>query len=745
MQDTLYLTDKERDKDAYYKATMDFIISSCDEQSKKELTKAYLIRNGQRDTAEFQYLWEAYGMEFPSKLRHIPVLKSMFDVLSGQELTAPLIYKISCRNNKAIDYIGKKQKENILRELKVKFIHHIKDRIEYFRKLQTNPNLPRPKETLTDAALDEMEKAHNRYFRTEIEIYAQDLIEYFLQSKELKMKFNTMWEDLVTGGQQYYQVKVEQIGIDPVDKVINPVGLYYPRNNNVRYIRELDKVVYKEEMAPVDIIHKFGEFMDKTDLEEFRSQYAKHLSEGYLLRHGKELDQVASKKNDKSTMREMTVPVYYVEWKENTKIEYEENELLFEGVEAKRIAKGKRSKYRLDRYEGYRIGDKIYCKYGKSKYVTRPLDDPGNCYLSINGACYNDRNGDPFSLVLNTKDIADKIDILHYHAENMISASGNKAVWINFPDIPSFITGTPMRRLMKWMGYLKQGVGVIDTSMEGHSGGKFNNYGSMDLSMNQSVAVLYQIIEALESTASRITGVNRQTLGDIRSGDLNGTTDKAIANSTLVTTPLFAIHNSVVKMYLTDLLNASRIAFREGKRGSYILGDYGQKLFTIDGDKMQLAEYDVHVSDSGQEIQKLQQYQALASEFISNGALDPLAAIDMFASTSLSEVKQKLGENLGNVKDQSIAELQQKLKEYEEAMNKMQAEVQKFNAEEIQIKAQKNQIDAQRLNFEDTWKQRELDLREKEGGDKKETEDARIELEAAELKMSEGNQKEVRN
>lgn len=745
MTETLYLSDKARDNPDWYKASMDFIISSCDQQSKEELAKAYLIRNGQRDPKEFEYLWQAYGIEFPSKLRHIPVLKSMFDVLSGQELTAPLIYKITCRNNDAIDYIGKKQKEALLRDLRVRFAISLKERIAYFRELQANPDLPRPKDMLSEAALDDLEKKHNRFFRTEIEIYAQDLVEYFLQAKNLKMEFNTMWEDLVTAGQQYYQVRVDQIGQDPVFRVINPLNLYYQSNQNVRYVRELDRVAYREDMTPTEIIHRFGTFMKPGDLEDFRQQYSKQLSDSYMLRNGKELDGAAMKGKGRGSMRQETVPVWYCEWKENEEIEYEDHELLFDGVEARRVSKGKKKKFRLVRYEGYRIGDRYYVKYGKSKYVTRPLDDPSNVYLSINGACYNDRNGEPFSLVLKTKDIADKIDILHYHAENMIAASGNKAVFINFPDIPAFITGSPMSRLMKWLGLLKQGMGVLDTSQEGYSGKGFNNYGDVDLSMNQSVKVLYDIIAALEETASRITGVNRQRLGDIRTNDLNGTTNMAVANSTLVTAPIAAVHNSVIKMALTDLLNASRVAYQKGKRGAYILGEYGQKLFTIDGKKIQLAEYDVHVSDSGEEIRKLQEFQMLADKFVTAGAIDPEAAIDMFASSSLSEVKQRFKESLTGKHQQTIAELQQQLEEHKQGISKLQSQLEKEKAEELQIKAQKNQIDAQRLNFENTWKQREEDRKEQERKDKKEIEDAKIQLEATELKLGEGNQKEVKN
>ena len=61
----------------------------------------------------------------------------------------------------------------------------------------------------------------------------------------------------------------------------------------------------------------------------------------------------------------------------------------------------------LVRHEGVKIGDEIYITRGESEMVTRSISHPKECTLSINGIFFSDRNGDPFSIVLNTMDLQD--------------------------------------------------------------------------------------------------------------------------------------------------------------------------------------------------------------------------------------------------------------------------------------------------------------------------------------------------
>ena len=52
------------------------------------------------------------------------------------------------------------------------------------------------------------------------------------------------------------------------------------------------------------------------------------------------------------------------------------------------------------------------------------MSDPKNCTLSVNGMFFSDRNGNPFSMMLSTMHLQDKLDLLIYYRDNLIASSG---------------------------------------------------------------------------------------------------------------------------------------------------------------------------------------------------------------------------------------------------------------------------------------------------------------------------------
>jgi hypothetical protein len=50
-----------------------------------------------------------------------------------------------------------------------------------------------------------------------------------------------------------------------------------------------------------------------------------------------------------------------------------------------------------------------------------------------------DKNGDPYSLVTNTMDLQDKLDLLIYCRDNLIASSGGVGDWMDVSFIPSFL------------------------------------------------------------------------------------------------------------------------------------------------------------------------------------------------------------------------------------------------------------------------------------------------------------------
>ena len=58
---------------------------------------------------------------------------------------------------------------------------------------------------------------------------------------------------------------------------------------------------------------------------------------------------------------------------------------------------------------------------------------------------------------------------------------------------------------------------------------------------------------------------------------------------------------------LTDCLNQAKVTWKNGLRGTLILGDRQQKIFTALPDYFTVTDYDIHVVSTTQILQEIQQ------------------------------------------------------------------------------------------------------------------------------------------
>ena len=71
-------------------------------QPKTDLQKAYNYYNCIRDKNQFKYLEEAYGVNTPTTINFIPLIRKHVDAILGEYLSTPVLPKISCKDQKTI-------------------------------------------------------------------------------------------------------------------------------------------------------------------------------------------------------------------------------------------------------------------------------------------------------------------------------------------------------------------------------------------------------------------------------------------------------------------------------------------------------------------------------------------------------------------------------------------------------------------------------------------------------------------
>lgn len=735
------LSEDFKDSDLYLKSEINNIIASSNENEKKDIERAYIIRNGKRPSEKFKYLSDAYGIQYPAKIRHIPVLKSMFDAIIAIDQSTPLDFQVTSKDIDSLRSNQEELKNKIIQEFVGIAKEEVAKAAEFFESDKRGEN-PAPPEKMDEIRLKKIVMKIQNNFKSLLEEGAQDMLESLIQKFELEIMTSMMVEDLVSAGSEYYQVKAIEKEKKPLVKIINPLNIYYKRDPNKKFLKDHTRVMVKEHITIEDLLACHGHLMKTADVKRLLETHDVNVDSGNKFWNMKDMSYVKLRKsgciNNEESLVETQVTLHYVEWIANTEIEY--NDSYIEDGEVKYE---KKSRYRKDRYEGYRVNEDIYFGMKLSDFIYRPSDAPYECFLTINGGSYNDRNADPYSLVLNTEDIADKIDVLHYLWESMVAMSGGKAALIDFNSIPVWLNPDDKKdRVVKFIGMVKQGAAIVAPNQPG--AGAFNNSGQIDLSIDQSIGVILEMIRYLEEVAGKITGVSQQMLGSIAGDALKGTTQMALNQSSMVLMPFFFTHNAIVKHLLTDLLNASRLVYSNGFIGSYILGELQQKIFSIDNDKFWLADFDIWLSNSGIEKEAIEQLKALSFELVKANQIDAMEAVSMNSIKSLTKIKNSLQRSIQLKEENQVDELQQQLKQIQQEMQKVMAELEKVDQAKMRMQEREMQLKEAQAKVDNNVSLREISLREEVDMKKIDLEKKRVELEALQLTYSD-NAKEIKN
>ena len=774
-----HVSEKEKSEFDYLKKSVDYYISYLVHE-KKRIKKARNLYDGIRDREEFRYLEETFGIETPIAVKMTPIIKTRVDVLLGILLDEVFTYRVSINDEttltKVEDAKTKEKVERVLAAYRKQLNENIK---------AVNNGEQAKSGTVTDKILDRIEKSINEDFITQFEIAAMSLIKFFEQDStiDLKQKLKQYFLDLLLTGEAYYRTSVRRVGEDPVLEVCKPENIFFSKRTDHQFLSQghkanVNAVVHRTYMKRSEILHEWGHLMNQKAKEQIFGNYsddgARRVSDPRTLDHIYRYENYYDSgtiHNQHNNTNMDTLPVYHVEWLANNPVEIKDEEVKsdMETVEPIKASKyyqesygknpgnGKTQKkgWRLDRYEGIRIGNDIYINLGKSKYQPRSIGQPWATKLSYNGVNYNDRNGQPYSLALSLKDIQDSYDIVKFFRDNLIANSGVDGSRINLAGIPKILGQDYMERLMKFLALRKQGIEVYDPTEDGAH--LFQHYGDFRGSLNGGVVEsLAVVLESLEREADIVTGVNRHMYQAAEVRDAVSNVKVGQQTTSLITKDIFELIHTSRKYLLEDLINQAKITYKKGKRGSYIVG-HRQVLFNVLPENFCWTDYNIHVVNNSKNNLKIEKVNAIVPELIGAQVLDPDIAIKVTMCDSPTEILQIINENLDKKSaeqdqmqqmSQQLQQMEQQIKQYEKELQQAQKQVQA--AEKASDDLKKMELDYKSHESKEKIRQGDerlvLDKRIAEEEIKKDQQIVKLEREQLYVEGgSGGNAKEVRN
>ena len=706
---------------------------------KTELQKAYNYYAGKRDTRQFKYLEENFGIGNPTSVSFTPLVKKHFDALIGEFLGTPILPKISCKDTETIS--------NITRDKQLEIEDAI---VTYLKSHLTNSLLSFINgKDITDKSvqeqIDKIVQDVDQTFISKYEIAAQNVIKYVMQSRETDIytKHKMLLLDLLITGTPFFRVRETPSHTNLEVEVLNPLNTFVDRNPNSIYVKDSYRAVVRKWMTKSQILSSYGKELSKEDVEKLKDHWTGYNSTGQY--YSKCQNVLPSNRcghpteglddappgypgGNKNQVTWQFIPVYEVEWLETD------------------------SDFVMQRYSTVKIGDRMYVLRGKDEHALRTKDNPSYTCLSVNGVYFLNRSQEPFSLMHACMDIQDRYDLLIYYRDNLIASSGNIGVWIDLSLIPSELGVSFPERIQKWIAYKKSGIGLLDTTQEGMgSNGTtplntiFNGFDNTV--KQQAVAAIQTAIDALEYTLSSITGVFRERLNGIEQRDAVTNIKQGVANSFIITKQYYQQMDLLTCEMLTGCLNQAKQTWKNGLTGTLILGDRQQKIFTALPEHFTITDFDIHVVSTTQILQEIQQIWSVIPEFIKSGQLSSDILFDVMSSQSLSEIRYKVRKALKIQKEENdtVRQLQEKLEETSQQAEQMNKELQETRQEIKHLNEQKMQLEQQKIQLENRieWFKAQTDRQYKQA--QAELATKRTEIELRQIRDGNPYNDEIRN
>jgi hypothetical protein len=686
------------------------------------LKTLYDYYNGEIDEQDYKYVLKPYGRtreNFPSKLRNYPIIKPIIDLLIGEKSKRPLNYTVAVKNGDAISLKEQAKKEVLIATIQKMFVQ------QYTK--QTNPELGAQMEQEAPQIPQQILEQFETSYVDDRAIKGQHAINYIMQNEEIYDKFQKLFFHFLVSGECYTEKGVRRA--EPFYDVINPLDIDYDKDPDIDFVEDGDWAIIRKFAHASTIIDQFGEYLTDKQVLDLETPHQTSV-DSYLLYRAE-----ASGADD-NIYRNRLIECVTVYWKSRKRIGFVSYEDPMTGTieefqvdeDFKLPAELKQYNAKLDWewvnevWRGTKIDNTFFVNINPLPNQRLSLDNPSRCKLPINGRKYSDINSNNISLVSLGIPYQLNYNIYKYRLELSIARSKDIIAQFDINMIPKkwdmdkfmyYVEGTGIA----WVDYNKEGIQLSPQHQS---------------VLDMSIKTIQQYIVLLDSIMmewEKISGVNRQRQGAIGQYEGKGSSQQAIVQSSHITEDLFRKFSNFEQRELQGLLDYSKEAWVTGKKGMYVMPDTTMQYIDIDSMQHMESEYGIFVSDSGADVEKLNQAKGLAQAMIQNGT--PASDIlEMLDTDNIAGIKQKIKKAERARQELEQAQQEAQRQQQEQMMQMKQLEIQQegiekekdrqlqlelalINAEASDSSGKEN-LQLQEMLKKYEMKERELDIKEQE-------------------------------
>ena len=310
-------------------------------------------------------------------------------------------------------------------------------------------------------------------------------------------------------------------------------------------------------------------------------------------------------------------------------------------------------------YEGYRIGHRYTAIY---PIKARPIAFERGGKLPYNGIMEVIPYMGKFSIIQTITPYQIMRNIFAYHREMVIAK--NKMLILVLPE--SLVASNSEDKVYKMAA---DGVLLVDDSEDANSQ-KMANIRMLNAQMGDYITQITNLMEATRQEAWDNVDMNAQRYGDIAQSSGVGTTQEAIARSSMGSVVIVQVFDELRRRDYQRDIDFCKLAYIDGLDTAYFDADGNRHYISLDVNSFVYSDYGVIVKNDAKEQDKLQQLRQWAFSAAQNGDLDmALAAITGDNISQIKATVQKFNEIKAQHEEQ-MKQVEAQLKE-EEIQNKL--------------------------------------------------------------------------
>lgn len=399
----------------------------------------YQLYNNLLNQRDFERECNPLGIEvgqFKDEIQPYNKTYNKIQVLLGEELRRPFNFKAVLTNP---DGIKSKlaHRDDLLRNYVYSQIQQVLEELGQA-----------PEEPLYDPATlidpSEIDRYMSSNFLAAKEITANKILNYLIKKLSLKDVKNDTFKHGLISGEELVYVGIERD--EPVANLLNPLGVFYHKSPETKFIQDGLYAGYRTYMTAGDILDQFGNSLDEETQKRIDSRRnsmggrsrsdtinpdMQYFHDDYWYNNYLNVPLHEGSYSDSSYSMEDWL-VQHVEWRSQKKVGFvksvnmygdDEVDIVSEDFEVPETAKTIRemqgnnsvskrvwqdiegTMYTLEWgwipeiWEGVRIAHDIYCNMGPKQHQFRDLDNPFSVKLGYHGVVYNSMNASSVSMM----------------------------------------------------------------------------------------------------------------------------------------------------------------------------------------------------------------------------------------------------------------------------------------------------------------------------------------------------------